>query len=263
MDRTELNHCSSRCFPTGKANLRPLAAAGVCWIFMILALTGCHRAGDLEVTGSPLLPTLAVDFSHQDSRAACQFSSACILMPVGVCGNIQAIHVSQVGLAEAYTRQEQLTHPLVQCAPNLPIEVYEPLCLNQRCRAVVREYDLVLEVPEQPVAGQPFWIGMRFQYHAPIELLEARFLLPEGVEVVGGQESWRGPVEAGVVYVLWVEVMTRKTGDLYLMGWTGIQQGDSSIPPLSWSEHIQVASPQALTPWPAHEYILPSPTPEP
>lgn len=246
-----------------KVGWQSLSAVICVWPFIALLATGCSKSSGLSGIVSTTFPTLEVDFSRQDSRASCQFSSDCVLMPVGVCGGIQAILVSQVELAQAYTRQEELAHPLVQCAPNLPIEIYEPLCLNQHCRAVGRDYDLILEVPEQPVAGQPFWIGMRFQYHQAIEVLEARFLLPEGVDVVSGKESWRGPVEVGVDYVLWIKLQTPKVGDLYLTGWTGIKQGDTSIPPLSWREYIQVSSPNALTPWPELERILPSPTPEP
>jgi hypothetical protein len=128
---------------------------------------------------------------------------------------------------------------------------------------MVRGYDLILEVPEQPIAGHPFWVGMSFQYHESLDLLEARFLLPEGVEVVSGLESWSGSIEEGRDYVLWVEVLTNKVGDLNLTGWTGIKKGDPNIPALSWSDHIEVLSPIALTPWPEGERILPTPTESP
>ena len=203
------------------------------------------------------------DFAWEDSRADCQFSSDCILMEVGNCDTIQAIHFSQIATAEAYSAQSKEKSPEVVCAPNWPIEEVMPLCLNQHCRAVLKNYHLLLEVPGQPVAGQPFWVGMSFRYHEALEQVEARFLLPEGMQVVDGQASWSGPVEAGREYVIWVEVQTNKVGDIYLAGWTGIKQGDPSIPALSRSDYVEVSSPISLTPWPERERILPTPTPAP
>jgi hypothetical protein len=208
-----------------------------------------------------LSPTPTHDFAWADSRASCQFTSDCILMRVGGCENVQAIHVSQVKIAEEWTTRSKEEFPNVVCAPDWPIEDYDPFCLNQKCRAVLRNYHMILEVPEQPVAGLPFWLGMSFRYHIGLEQVYARFILPEDVKIVSGQEFWSGPVEAGKDYVLWVEVQTTKVGDLYLGGGTLIKQGDQGIPPLGWSDHIYVSSPNSLTPWPEHEWILPTPTP--
>jgi hypothetical protein len=182
-------------------------------------------------------------------------------MKVGGCDNVDAIHVSQVEFAQAYTERSKKKYRNVQCAPGFPIEDYEPLCLNQKCQEVLKDYRLLLEVPDQPVAGQPFWVGMSFRFPRAQERVEARFHLPENMEVVGGQAKWSGPIEAGQEYILWVEALTNTPGKAYLTGWAGVSQGETSMPPLSWSQYIEVAAPQALTPWPERERILPTPTP--
>ena len=233
------------------------------WVVIALFVAGCQEKGDLESVENQATKTPTIDFGFVESRHPCQKKSDCVLMRIGVCGYVQAIHVTQIDEAEAYTRREKMAHPLVQCSPQLPFDAYEALCLNRQCRAVVRGYDLILEVPEQPIAGRPFWIGMGFRYHTDIEELDARFILPEGMQVIQGQETWRGPVEAERDYVFWVEVMTNRAGELYVTGWTGIKKGEPGIPPLSWSDYIEVSLPSALTPWPDVERILPTPTPAP
>jgi hypothetical protein len=199
------------------------------------------------------------DFSFDDSRAACQASSDCVLMPVGGCGNIQGIHLSQIDIANSYTEKSKKENPNVQCAPQLPDEEYQAICLNQKCRAMVTDAHLLLEFPDQPVAGLPFWIGMNFRYPTAIEQLDAHFVLPEDMKFVGGQTSWDGPVEAGKDYVLWVQVQTDKIGDRYVSGWSGSKQNDNAIPPLYWSEYIYISSPLAITPWPEREHLIPTP----
>ncbi|RPH63060.1 MAG: hypothetical protein EHM81_00915 [Chloroflexi bacterium] len=215
-------------------------------------------AGD-HPTDSSATPTL--DFSFDSSRAACQASSECVLMKIGGCENVDAIHVSQVEFAQAYSERSKEKYKNVVCAPSMPIEDYEPLCLNRKCRAALKDYRLLLEAPEQPVAGKSFWLGMGFRFPRSQEQVDARFLLPQDMTIVSGQANWSGPVEAGQEVVLWVEVLTDKPGEAYLTGWAGISQGETSIPPLTWSQTIEVAAPQALTPWPERERILPTPTP--
>ncbi len=51
-------------------------------------------------------------------------------MRVGGCENVQAIHHSQVDLAEAYTERSKREYSNVVCALDFPIEEYEALCLN-------------------------------------------------------------------------------------------------------------------------------------
>ena len=209
-------------------------------------------------TGLSATPTH--DFAWADSRAACQFTSVCILMRVGRCENVQAIHVSQIATAEAYTILSKEQYPEVDCAPDWPIEDYDPYCLNQKCRAILRNYHMMLEVPEQPIAGEPFWVGMSFQLNKSAQKVVAGFGFPEGLNIVNGQATWSGPVEAGQEIVFWVEVQTNRVDDLYLTTWAKIQD-DEAFPGVSWSEYIEVASPLSITPWPERERILPTPTP--
>ncbi len=201
-------------------------------------------------------------FEFEDSRTACRESGECVLMRAGGCEGVQSIHESQVEFAKEYTTYVKTVYPNVVCAPGLPIEEYESLCLNQKCMAVSRNYRLLLEVPEQPVAEKPFWIGISFRFHVDIEEVEARFILPEHIRVLEGQTSWRGKVKALEDYVMWIRVQTDQPGEVYLTGWTKIQKGDPGIPPLSMSEKFMV-NPQSLsTEQPGSEWILQTPTPE-
>lgn len=203
---------------------------------------------------------LALDFSFDDSRAACQASAECLLMKVGVCDTVQAIHLSQIEIAQAYSERSKKEYPIVQCAPGWPIEYYEPLCLNLKCRAIQKDYRMLLEVPEQPVAGRPFWVGMSFRIPTTVEEMNAHFNLPDGIKIIGGEASWIGRVEANRDYVLWVELLAETPGQVYLTGWAKAQD-NPALPTLSSSEHVEVVSPHSLTPWPERERILATPTP--
>jgi hypothetical protein len=231
---------------------------------LILVIEGCegNRIEDEFFTASeePISVTPTLDFAFLDSRAACQTTSDCILMRVGGCENVQAIHLSQVGLAEAYTKRSKKEYPNIVCAPDFPIEEYEPLCLNQKCQAILLGYRLILEVPEQPVIDKPFWLGMSFRFHVAAEEVNARFMLPESLNIVSGQTSWSGPVEALEDHIIWVEVLSKEAGKFYLGGWAGITQGDTAIPPLIWSEYITVVLANSLTPQPMGMPILATPT---
>jgi len=199
-------------------------------------------------------------FEFEDSRAACQATSECILMRVGRCENVQAIHHSQIELANVYTARAKKIYPNIQCAPGFPIEEYEPLCLNQKCQAVLRNYRLLLEVPEQPVVGEPFWIGISFRFPVAAKLVNARIILPDNVKIISGQASWSGPIEALEDHVMWVKAQTNIAGEIYLSGLAGIEQDNSSIPPVSWGKVFKVAPGRSLTPQPTNERILATPT---
>jgi len=97
---------------------------------------------------------------------------------------VRAVHQSQIGLANEYTEFVKKMSSNVVCAPDLPIEVFEPLCLNRQCKDVIRSYLFLLEVPEQPVASQPFWIGMSFRFPMDAEWVDAKFILPDTVRVI-------------------------------------------------------------------------------
>ena len=232
-----------------------------------LVITGCGRmqnGGELPSTGEGFVSaTPTHDFSYEDSRAACQAVAECVLMWVGGCENVQAIHLSQVELAKVYTERAKKEYPDVVCAPDFPIEEYEALCLNQKCRAVLQNYRLIIEVPEQPVAGKPFWVGMSFRFHVAAEKVTARFILPEHLVVVRGQTLWSGSVEAFEDHVMWVEVVSEKPGKVYLSGWADIQQGNTSIPPLTWSEYFSVILDASATLPPIGMPVLATPTHEP
>ena len=253
----------------------------------MLALAGCDWRGserspasDIEMATSIVPATVALrieltstkddkssalapptlDFSFEESRAACQASSDCVLMQVGACDKVQAIHRSQIEVAQAYSERSKKEYPNIQCAPGWPIEYYEPLCLNQKCRAVQKDYRMLLEVPEQPVAGQPFWVGISFRIPTTVEQMNAHLSLPDSVKVVGGEASWSGRAEANQDYVLWAKLLTDTPGQVYLTAWAKAQD-DAAFSPLSCSEHIEVASPYSLTPWPERERLLATPTP--
>jgi hypothetical protein len=233
------------------------------WSILFL-VSGCRfeQAGE-KVTPENWVgfePT-ARAFEFEDSRAACQNTSECVLMRVGGCSGVQAIHLSQVNLANTYTAFTKDEQTNVVCAPQLPIEEYEPLCLNQHCRAVIRAFRLLLEVPDQPVAGEPFWIGMSFRFTEDADRVEAKFNLPESFQVVEGQTIWSGPLKAGTEQVLWVQVQTNTTGRVYLSGWAKITDGNQAISPLTWSEYVTVAVDPPLTPPLERERILSTPTP--
>ncbi len=233
-------------------------------LLCIALLATCARSQPPLTPGGPLIPAdfslTARAFEFEDSKAACQASAECTLMPVGGCGSVRAVHLSQVELANAYTEYVKQSGPAAQCAPNLPIEEYEALCLNRRCLEVPRSARLLLEVPQQPVAGEPFWVGMGFRFHVDAERAEARLLLPGELKVVQGQETWSGPVAAGQDYVLWAQVEIDQAGRLYIGGWAGIKDGGPAVSPLSWGEYITVAPRGSLTPPPGAERILPAPT---
>ncbi len=236
--------------------------AGCC---LMIVLAGCRTDLDRSKEGIDVFArnfaSTARAFEFLDSRAACVASSECMLMRVGGCGDVQAIHVSQVELANAYTTFVKETYPDVVCAPELPIEEYEPLCLNRQCLEVVRRSRLLLEVPEQPVAGKPFWMGLSFRFAVDAPLVEARFMLPDAVKVLDGQDAWSGPVLAGEDRTMWVQLQTNSTGSVYLSGWVGIKEGDPAISPLVWGKYFDVVLEQELTPQPEAERILPTPTP--
>jgi len=181
-------------------------------------------------------------------------------MRVGGCENVRAIHISETDLAKAYTDYAKKRDADVVCAPQLPPEEYEALCLNRRCITTTRSSRLLLEVPEQPFAGEPFWVGMSFRFPITAQSVEARFILPEGMQIVSGQKDWRGPVQAQEDHVLWVQVQTNRTGDIYLGGWAGIPGSSAAVTPLNWGRYFKVSSASLLTPQPASERILPTPT---
>ena len=120
----------------------------------------------------------------------------------------------------------------------------------------------MLEVPEQPIAGEPFWVGMSFQFNQSAQKVVASFRFPDGVNIVNGQASWSGPVEAGQEIVFWIELQANRVGEIYLTGNAKIQD-DDAFPGVSWGGYIEVTSPLSITPWPPHDYILPSSTPAP
>lgn len=159
--------------------------------FFLLALTACEQPS--SATADPRI----LDFGFDETRAACQASSECVLMKIGICDKVQAIHLSQVDRAREYSEQSKQFDKSVQCAPSRPIEDFAPLCLNQRCRAVPRIYHLILEAPDPPMAGQPFWIGLRFNFNHASADAQARIELPPGVELLGGQVEWRGLLRPG------------------------------------------------------------------
>ena len=231
---------------------------------LLLAIAGCGRnrseeefptAGEESVAA-----TATLDFAFEDSRAACQATSECILMKVGGCENVQAIHLSQMDLAAAYTERSKKEYPNVVCAPDFPIKEYEAVCLNQKCRAVLQNYRLFLEVPEQPVVGKPFWVGMSFRFHVAADEVHARFILPEHLVVMRGETSWIGSVNALEDHVMWVEVISDTPGKIYLSSWADIKQGDTSVPPLSWSEYFTIVADNSLSSHPMGAPILPTPT---
>jgi hypothetical protein len=199
------------------------------------------------------------NFEFEDSHPNCQASAECILMQVGGCMNVRAIHVSEVELAEAYTVYAKDLHSNVQCAPDLPIEEYEALCLNQKCKETPRHYRLLVEVPEQPVEGQPFWVGMSFRFPIAAEMAYARFNFPENIDVISGQTEWIGPLEALEERVMWVQVQVNRTGEVNLNGWAGVQRGNTAISPLSWGKKFTVVRTGDLTPQ-AAERIIATPT---
>ncbi len=219
----------------------------------LFALAAC---GEILPAASAT-PTL--DFGFDEARAACQASSDCLLMKIGACDTVQAIHLSQVDMAREYSEQSKKRDADVQCAPSRPMEDFEPLCLNQRCRAVPKIYHLILEAPEQPVAGQTFWLGLRFNFRKASGDVLARIALPPDVELVSGQAEWSGAIEAGQEVVFWAELLVSRTGRMNFMGWAKLKD-DSAIPPLNYTLSLEIASPDALTPWPERERILATPT---
>ena len=134
-----------------------------------------------------------------------------------------AVHESQIDPANEYTQYVKKGYLNVVCTPDLPIEEYEPLCLNRQCKEIIRSYRFLLVVPEQPVAGQPFWIGMSFRFPVDAEQVDAKFFPPDNVRVIQGKETWSGPVKAHEDYVMWVQVQTNTTGTVNLSGWAGIK----------------------------------------
>jgi hypothetical protein len=219
---------------------------------LLLISAGCTSNADYEnnlpnlvtetskAAGEGYLPSIPAynesdfkSFEFEDGRADCQASSECVLMPVGGCMNIRAIHQSQIELAEAYTEYAKKTNTNVVCAPQLPAEEVEALCVNQKCNEVSRSYRLLLEVPEAPVIGKPFWLGMSFRFPISSERVEARFMVPEGVAVVSGELEWSGPLEALQDHTMWIQLQANRAGEITLMGWAGAQQSDTPITPLT------------------------------
>lgn len=234
-------------------------------IVLSLLLTGCftgtNKTEQAGGTKKDEFASTARAFEFEDSKAACQSTSECILMRVGGCDNVRAVHQSQISLANEYTEYVKKMSPNVVCAPDLPIEEYEPLCLNRQCKEVIRSYQFLLEVPEQPVAGQPFWIGMSFRFPINAGLVEAKFILPDNVRVIQGNDTWNGPVNAREDQVMWVQVQTATAGKVYLGGWAGAKDGNSAISPLGWGKYFTVVRDRSLTPQPEYIRILATPTP--
>jgi hypothetical protein len=201
------------------------------------------------------------NFEFEDSHPDCQAASDCILMRVGGCLNMRAVHVAEIDLAEEYTRYAKKLHPNVVCAPELPPEEYESLCLNRRCTRTTRSSRLLLEVPEQPIAGQPFWVGMSFRFPVAAEVVDARFLLPDDVQILTGQGEWHGSLNALEDHVMWVQVQTNRAGPVYLSGWAGIPGGNPAITPLNWGKYFEIILSDQRTPQPTSQSVLPTPTP--
>lgn len=198
------------------------------------------------------------NFEFEDGREDCLASSECVLMPVGGCMNTRAIHRYQIELAEAYTDYVKKTNTNVVCAPQLPAEEYEALCLNRKCKEVSRSYHLLLEVPETPVMGKPFWLGMSFRFPISSERVEARFMVPEGVEVVSGEIEWSGRLEALQDHAMWIQLQSNRAGEITLMGWAGVQQSETPITPLTSGKKFRVEIDRDLSPKP--ERIIATPT---
>jgi hypothetical protein len=199
------------------------------------------------------------NFEFEDARANCQASSECVLMPLGGCMNTRAIHRSQIELAEAYTDYAKKTNTNVMCAPHLPPEEYEALCLNQKCKEVSRSYRLLLEVPETPGIGKPFWLGMSFRFPISSKNVEAHFIVPEGVEVVSGEIEWSGPLEALQDHTMWIQLQSNRVGEITLMGWARAHQSDTQITPLTSGKKYMVEN--ASNPLPQLvERIIATPT---
>jgi hypothetical protein len=148
----------------------------------------------------------------------------------------------------------------IVCAPDLPIEEYEPLCLNRQCKEAIRSYRFLLEVPEQPVTGQPFWIGMSFRFPMDAKQVNAKFILPDNVRVIQGKETWNWPVKAEEDQVMWVQVQANITSKVYLSGWAGVKDGNPAIAPLEWGKYFTILLESLPTPQPEYERILATPT---
>jgi|GEM_PF-3848007 len=227
--------------------------AGFLGFLSLLALVAC--AGTPPASAVPRV----LDFGFDEARAACQSSSGCILMKIGACDTVQAIHLSQADVAREYSEQSKKQNKDIWCAPSRPMEDFEPLCLNQRCRAVPKIYHLILEAPDQPVAGQPFWVGLRFNFRKASGDVLARIELPPDVELVSGQAEWDGAIEVGQEVVFWAQVLVNRTGRMDFMGWAKLQD-DPAAPPLNNTLSLEIVLPGALTPWPERERILATPT---
>ncbi len=47
-------------------------------------------------------------------------------------------------------------------------------------------------------------------------LVDARFILPEHLVVIRGETTWSGSVKALEDHVMWVDVLSNKSGKIYL-----------------------------------------------
>jgi hypothetical protein len=66
------------------------------------------------------------NFEFEDSHPDCQAASDCILMRVGGCLNMRAVHVAEIDLAEEYTRYERNYIPTLSAPPSCPRKNMNP-----------------------------------------------------------------------------------------------------------------------------------------
>jgi hypothetical protein len=241
------------------------------FVVVLLMPCGCAPADTMTATETTTDPSETGTFQYseeelkgfefEDSHPNCMISSDCMLMRVGGCLNVRAIHHLEYELAEAYTQYARQRDQNVQCAPQLPMDEYEALCLNDKCSRVLRSNRLLLEVPQPPTAGEPFWIGMSFRFPVDVEQVSARFLLPENIEVLQGDLEWSGSLEALEDRVLWIQVKTNRSGMINLSGWAKAES-NTALPPLSMGQQFAVSLPGERTPFPESERIVPTPTQE-
>jgi hypothetical protein len=150
---------------------------------------------------------------------ACTVDAECIMVPEGICSrpvSINQVHQKQWDLHQKLVR---LPPSNIMCAPNLPFDAYQPECLQNACRAVLKEEHAVLEFPRAPRLGEPTELLFRFKTSADVDVGEAQIeFIPNLVTVHSGELTWQGPLPAGTEEEMRVRVTFSKPGRYQVHG---------------------------------------------
>ena len=165
---------------------------------------------------------------------ACIEDPECIAVTSGICSRPVSINQADQKLWDLHQKLVHIPPSRVMCAPNLPLDYFQPECLQNACQLVPKEGYAVLEFPEPPQPGRPVELLFRLKTSSVNEHYTARIsFIPNLVTLNSGDLTWEGVLEPGQEKAMRVLVTFSRPGYYQVQGETfssaGRQQTDVNL----------------------------------